>query len=71
MMILLVVGLSLAVAAQKDRPNQDRPPKPNPPKVEPGKPPRDNPKPPKGDDKPKKPEMAVLITFRDEEGTLT
>jgi hypothetical protein len=64
-MIVLVVGMSLAIVAQKDPPKQDRPPKPKPPEVEPGKP---APKPPK-EDKPKKPEMSLFVLIKDEEQT--
>lgn len=64
-MMILVAGLSLSASAQRDKPpGQDRPPKQEPPKVEPGKP---QPKPPKGDDRPKRPDMAAAIIVRMED----
>lgn len=59
--LAMVVGLSLAVFAQKDD-QKKPPPKDNPPVVNPGdkRPPRDNP--PKNDpNKPKKPGFAIEI----------
>ena len=50
----MVLGLSLAVSAQKDDPKKP-PPKPPPPVIYPGQ------KPPKSDDKPKKPGMIFTI----------
>lgn len=54
-----VIGLSMAVSAQKD--DQKKPPiKEPPPVINPGeKPPRE--KPPKGEDKPKKPSIAFVF----------
>jgi hypothetical protein len=55
---LLTAVMSLSAMAQKDDKRQDRP-KPPPPVVKPGgqdKPPNGNP--PKGNDRPKKPEMS-------------
>lgn len=49
----LVGGLSFAVAAQKE---DKKPPKPPPPVIKPG----EGKKPPKNDDKPKKPAMALI-----------
>ena len=59
--IVAVVGLSLAVSAQKG--GGDKPPKNPPPKIEPK--PKDNP--PKGGDKPKKPGMSFFIVTGKEE----
>lgn len=53
--LIAVVGLSLAVSAQKGG-GQDRPPKEKPPKIEPK--PKDPPKPP-----PKKPEMSFYVAL--------
>lgn len=63
--VLLAAAMSLSVMAQKDDKKQDRP-KPPPPTVNPGgsKPPRGNP--PKGDDKPKKPEMSWFLFAKNE-----
>jgi len=55
----MIAGLSLAVSAQKDKP----PPKPPPPVVTPG-----DKKPPKGDDKPKKPNSGVVAIWVRTEG---
>ena len=61
-MMFMVVGLSLAVSAQKDDKKQD---KPKPPVIKPGdKPPRPNPS-----DKPKKPNISFFVTVKTEEGT--
>ncbi len=54
--LAMVVGLSLGVSAQKNDPK--KPPKPPPPVINPG-----DKKPPKGDDKPKKPNGAVSIAW--------
>lgn len=59
-MMFMVAGLSLAVSAQKDKP-QD---KPKPPVIKPGeKPPR-----PK-EEKPKKPNMSFFVMAKSEEVT--
>ncbi len=59
----VVIGLSMAVLAQKDD-QKKPPPKPPPPVVNPGeKPPRN---PPREGDKPKKPGMAYSIAQRNE-----
>jgi hypothetical protein len=60
--IVAVIGLSMAVSAQKD--DQKRPPKEKPPviKPEPKNPPRENP--PKGGDKPKKPGMSFFLATK-------
>jgi hypothetical protein len=57
---VLTLLMSFSAFAQKDDKKQERP-KPPPPTVNPGgsKPPRGNP--PKGDDKPKKPEMSWFL----------
>lgn len=54
----MVIGLSLAVSAQKEDPKKP-PPKPPPPVINPGQ------KPPKGEDKPKKPGMAFIIVSKE------
>jgi hypothetical protein len=58
--MLAIVGLSKAASAQRNDPKRPTPPKDNPPVVTP------NVKPPKGDDKPKKP-RSELIPFREED----
>lgn len=62
-MISMVVGLSLAVSAQKDDKKQD---KPKPPVIKPGenKPPRPNPS-----DKPKKPNISFFVMMKTDEVT--
>lgn len=60
--IVALVGLSLSVAAQKDNDQKKPPPKDPPPKIKPG-----GDKPPKGDDKPKKPGMSYIILGTAEE----
>jgi hypothetical protein len=57
-------ALTLTVSAQRDDRKPERPPK-NPPTIDPGrgKPPRD-PRPPKSDDKPKKPEESFVIVAK-------
>lgn len=58
-----VVGLSMAVSAQKDD-QKKPPPKDPPPVINPGqKPPRENP--PKGEDKPKKPSIAFVFASKE------
>ena len=52
--LAMVVGLSIAVSAQRQDNPKKPPPKDNPPVVTP------NVKPPKGEEKPKKPRSAVL-----------
>lgn len=49
----MIAGLSFAVAAQKE---DKKPPKPPPPVINPG----EGKKPPKNDDKPKKPSIALI-----------
>lgn len=61
-MMFMVVGLSLAVSAQKDDKKQD---KPKPPVIKPGdKPPRPNPS-----DKPKKPNISFFVLAKAEDVT--
>lgn len=52
----LVVGVTIAVSAQKNDPKKP-PPKPPPPVITPG----EGKKPPKNDDKPKKPAYTFLV----------
>jgi hypothetical protein len=64
-LLILLVGLSVASMAQKpDDPKKNPPPKNPPPVINPGK---GNPNPPKGDNKPKKPNGGVAIVLRRKE----
>ncbi len=54
-MLVMIIGLTMAVTAQKHQDPKKPPPKQNPPVVTPN-----IKKPPKGEDKPKKPESAQL-----------
>ena len=56
----MVVGLSIAAFAQKGDDQKKPPPKNPPPVVTPG-----DKKPPKGDDKPRKPGMAFIIASKE------
>lgn len=53
---VMIAGMSLAVSAQKED-KKPRPPKPPPPVINP----REDKKPPKNEDKPKKPGMAMIV----------
>lgn len=55
----MVIGLSMAVSAQKTDDQKKPPPKPPPPVINPGQ------KPPKPDDKPKKPGMAFVVASKE------
>ncbi len=57
--LVAVVVLSLAVSAQKNDPKKP-PPKPKPPVINPG-----DKKPPKNEDKPKKPEMSFVLVYKE------
>jgi len=63
--LVAVIGLSMAVSAQKDDPKKT-PPKPPPPVITPG----DKTKPPREDKKPKKPGMAFAILSKETPGYL-
>ena len=63
LMLAMVIGLSIAAFAQKGDDQKKPPPKPPPPVVNPAPT-----KPPKGDDKPKKPGMALVIIASKESG---
>jgi hypothetical protein len=55
--MMLVVGLSVAVSAQKNDDQKKPPPKPPPPVVNP------QPKPPSDSNKPKKPGFALVVSL--------
>ena len=63
LMMAMVIGLSIAAFAQKGDDPKKPPPKGNPPVVTPG-----DKRPPKGEDKPKKPGTAVVIIASKESG---
>ena len=63
---VLLIGLTVAVSAQRGNDQKKPPPKGEAPKIDPIKkpPPRQN---PKGDDKPKKPASGIALVWRNEE----
>lgn len=67
---VLLVGLTLAVSAQRGNDQKKPPPKGDAPKVEPREkpPPRNN---PRGGDKPKKPGSGFALVWRNEETRLS
>ncbi|HTH37160.1 MAG TPA: hypothetical protein VL572_04300 [Pyrinomonadaceae bacterium] len=64
--LVMVIGLSVAVSAQRGNDQKKPPPKGDSPKVEPREkpPPRNN---PRGGDKPKKPGSGFALVWRNEE----
>ena len=61
---LLLIGLTVGVSAQRGNDPKKPPPKNNPPKVEPVEKPA---RPPRGDDKPKKPGSGFALIWRSDD----